>query len=104
MIGFTDDKNGWLIGLDFHGLGNQNNYIFLTNDSGQTWTETNNVNNEYPKVLICGGFADSQIGFLCFRFTDYSDLFPVFRTNNAVKLGANRKSRKFHLKTVLTTI
>ncbi|HWQ76670.1 MAG TPA: DUF4362 domain-containing protein [Syntrophomonas sp.] len=71
--GYTSEKDGWFIGSGDTTTGRQKNYVYLTHDGGNTWTETGNVNDVWPRVLTCGAFANDQIGFLCFRYEDEND-------------------------------
>lgn len=81
-IGFTTPDDGYLVIGNFHGMGYEDNFIYLTNDGGKTWTQTGNPNELYARILTGAGFANDKIGFLCFRFED-SDFSPaVCRTTD----------------------
>lgn len=66
--GFTSKSEGWFIGSPGVALGSSENYVYLTHDGGKTWKETGNVNDEWARVLNCGGFSDENVGYLCFRY------------------------------------
>lgn len=75
-IGFTTPDDGYLVIGNFHGMGYEDNFVYLTNDGGKTWTQTGNPNELYARILTGAGFANDKIGFLCFRFED-SDFSPA---------------------------
>src|SRR5665648_935827 len=51
--GFTSNQEGWFIGSSDVAMGHQENYVYLTHNGGETWKETNNVNDVWPRVLNC---------------------------------------------------
>ncbi len=79
FTGFTSDEDGWFVGSPGIALGASENYVYLTHDGGKTWKETGNVNDKWPRVLTCAAFADSDTGYLCFRY-DIENLGPVYQT------------------------
>ncbi|MDR1135844.1 MAG: glycoside hydrolase [Clostridiales Family XIII bacterium] len=79
-IGFTSSLDGWIIGSRHYGMGNQENFIYLSHDGGKTWEETNNINDQYARVLRFGLFTSESIGFMCFRFEFEENPFPIYRT------------------------
>jgi photosystem II stability/assembly factor-like uncharacterized protein len=82
IIGFTSQTEGFIIGSVFYGMGNQENYVYKSDDSGNSWHEVNNVNDSYSRVLNFGAFADAHIGFLAFRLESFDDPFPLYRTKD----------------------
>jgi len=77
----TSDTEGWFIGNYGVAMGRQESYVYLTHDGGKTWQETDNVNDEWARVLTCGGFANDKIGFLCFRY-DIENMGRIYRTED----------------------
>ncbi|MDR1060042.1 MAG: hypothetical protein LBL83_02260 [Clostridiales bacterium] len=82
--GFVSESGGWFIGSTGVAMGHQENYVYLTHDGGKTWQETGNVNDEWPRVLTCGGFADDKAGFLCFRY-DIENIGRIYHTADGGK-------------------
>lgn len=81
-IGFITKDDGWLVAGGDAGLGSQYHYIYETADGGKTWNEIGNANNVYAKMLTGAGFADENIGFLCFIRTDSSIAPTIYRTGD----------------------
>ena len=78
-IGFTTSKDGWLLLAGDAAMGHQENRIFQTADGGRNWTEIGNTSAIYPRVVTGTGFANSEIGFVSFRYD--TDVNPVvYRT------------------------
>ncbi|QJD84231.1 WD40/YVTN/BNR-like repeat-containing protein [Cohnella herbarum] len=75
FIGFTTDKEGWIVSGASHGVGSALNYLYQTSDGGKTWAEIGNANDVYAEQLTAAGFSTKEIGFLGFRF--YEDYGPV---------------------------
>ena len=72
-IGFSTPDDGYLVVGNFHGMGYEDHFVYLTSDGGKTWVQTGNPNGLYARVLTGAGFANGQVGFLCYRFeTDFS--------------------------------
>ncbi|WP_155985640.1 WD40/YVTN/BNR-like repeat-containing protein [Paenibacillus gorillae] len=81
LIGFTSEKEGWIILGDPFGVGKSMNYIYQTSDGGQTWQEIGNVNEKYAEQISGAGFYNKDIGFLGFGSDE--DKGPViFGTKN----------------------
>lgn len=86
-IGFTTKTNGWLILTSGVAMGHQENRIFQTSNGGKTWDEIGNTNDVYARVVTGAGFANSEIGFVSFRYD--SDPNPVvYRTDDQGKTWA----------------
>jgi hypothetical protein len=75
-VGFSTSDDGWLVFGDFHGMGYEDNFIYRTHDGGKTWTQIGNPNDLYARVLTGAGFANNQIGFLCYRY-EFVDFEPA---------------------------
>ena len=83
-LGFSSENNGWIVVNGDVSAGTQFHYIFLTNDSGKTWTELGNTNASRSKMLSGTGFSDKNIGFLNFVYTDGSEGVPeIYQSLNA---------------------
>ncbi|MDR1158321.1 MAG: hypothetical protein LBK75_08500 [Oscillospiraceae bacterium] len=80
LIGFTSASDGWVIGSQYHGMGNQENFVYLSHDSGKSWEEVDNINDRYARVLRFGLFTTENIGFMCFRFELDTNPLPMYRT------------------------
>ncbi|MFF2093923.1 WD40/YVTN/BNR-like repeat-containing protein [Paenibacillus sp. NPDC058174] len=75
FIGFTSEKEGWIVSGGSAGVGQSMNYIYQTSDGGKTWQEIGNANEQYAGQLTGAGFYNKDIGFLGFRY--YEDKGPV---------------------------
>ena len=76
FITFDTVNDGWLTVNPGVAMGTSYNYIFATHDGGNTWTQIGNPNYIYSRVSTGMGFANNQIGFLCFRY-DFADFEPA---------------------------
>ena len=75
-MGFLTPDDGYLVIGSFHGMGSEDNFVYLTVDGGKTWTQTGNPNKLYARMLTGAGFADNGTGFLCFRY-EFDDFEPA---------------------------
>lgn len=79
-IGFLNGDFGYAIMTGDRTMSQELSNVFLTNDGGKSWRETNNSN--MTSLLADGGFVDEQTGFL-----SYGTLNPeqptLFVTHNA---------------------
>lgn len=83
-LGFTSDKDGYLIITGDKTMSWEAHFIFKTNDGGKTWHSAKPVENE-SKLVTAGGFVTDQLGFLSFGELRYEDQPPVpnlYRTTN----------------------
>jgi hypothetical protein len=81
-LGFSTPDDGYLVIGNFHGMGYEDHFVYLTCDGGKTWVQTGNPNGLYARMLTGAGFANDQIGFLCYRF-ETDDFEPaVCRTTD----------------------
>ncbi len=69
-VGFSTANDGWLVVSNFHGMGNEHHYLYVTADGGDTWTQIGNPNDLYARVATGAGFATPTIGFISFRVDD----------------------------------
>jgi len=76
FVTFDTVNDGWLTVNPGVALGTSYNYIFATHDGGKTWTQIGNPNYIYSRVATGVGFANNQIGFLCFRY-EFVDFEPA---------------------------
>ncbi len=70
-IGFTSDKNGWLVLTGSIGAGMQQHYVYQTDDGGETWHEIPDK-DVYHAVLTGAGFSTTDIGFITYRYSDFT--------------------------------
>jgi bla regulator protein BlaR1 len=83
-VGFTTKNDGWLLLARGVAMGHQENRIFQTADGGKTWIEIGNTNQVHPRVVTGAGFANTNIGFVSFRYD--TDINPVvYRTEDKGK-------------------
>ncbi|MPM07388.1 hypothetical protein SDC9_53694 [bioreactor metagenome] len=81
-VGFNTENDGWLVICNFHGMGNEDHYIYQTADGGKTWTQIGNPNELYARVATGAGFSSHEIGFICYRY-EFTMLKPtVCRTED----------------------
>jgi hypothetical protein len=78
-VGFNTPDNGWLVITNFHGLGNEDHYVYLTADGGKTWTQIGNPNELYARVATGAGFSTPNIGFISYR-VDFEPGPAIYRT------------------------
>jgi len=84
-IGFLSTNDGWLVLDGNAGADTQRHYIFHTADGGKTWTQIGNANQVYAKMLTGAGFANDNVGFLCFEKMDDSLLPTIYSTEDKGK-------------------
>lgn len=84
FIGFTSEKQGYLVLTSSVAMGHQENSIYETNDGGKTWSEIGNTNKVYARVVTGAGFANDKIGFIGFRYESENNP-TVYRTEDAGK-------------------
>lgn len=73
-IGFSTDKDGYLVLTTSATLGSQDARIFLTGDGGKNWNEIGNLNGIHDIIVTGAGFASAQTGFISYRY--YVDSGP----------------------------
>lgn len=68
-IGFSSVNVGWLIVCGEVAMGNEEHNLYITSDGGKTWKYVDsNIEEVYGRVLSGAGFANSDTGFMCFRY------------------------------------
>ncbi|WP_339321505.1 M56 family metallopeptidase [Paenibacillus sp. FSL W8-0194] len=68
FIGFTSEKEGWMVVGHGCGVACAENFVFQTSDGGKTWIETGNPNDQYSEHLTGVGFSNPDTGFLGYRY------------------------------------
>lgn len=63
-VAFLDGQFGYVIVSGDRTMSQEMSSVFLTDDGGKTWKETNNSN--VTRLIADGGFVDEQTGFLSF--------------------------------------
>lgn len=83
-MGFTTQKEGWMLLAGSVTSGRQAYKIFETEDGGKTWKAVASSDNSQARVVTGAGFANQNIGFISFRCD--KDGNPVmYRTENRGK-------------------
>lgn len=75
-LGFTSDKDGYLIVTGDKTMSSEVHFIFKTNDGGQSWSNVGPVDDTY-RLVTDGGFINDQLGFMSFGEYRYEDQPPV---------------------------
>lgn len=65
ILGFTSDKDGYLIVTGDKTMSWEAHFIFKTNDGGENWYNVGPVKDVYSLVTD-GGFINDQLGFISF--------------------------------------
>lgn len=65
ILGFTSAQDGYLIVTGDKTMSWEANFIFKTNDSGQSWHNVGSVDGE-SHLVTDGGFINDQLGFVSF--------------------------------------
>lgn len=87
-LGFTSDKDGYLIVTGDKTMSWEAHFVFKTNDGGKKWYNVGSVDDIYSLVTD-GGFINDQLGFMSFgeyRLENQSPSPYLFRTTDG---GAN---------------
>lgn len=88
ILGFTSDQDGYLIVTGDKTMSSEANFVFKTNDGGQSWYNVGSVDDIYDLVTD-GGFINDQLGFISFgeyRLEGQPPSPNLYRTNDG---GAN---------------
>jgi photosystem II stability/assembly factor-like uncharacterized protein len=84
ILGFTSAKDGYLIVTGDKTMSWEANFIFKTNDGGQTWYNVGSVDGE-SHLVTDGGFINDQLGFVSFGVYNQEGQPPspnIYRTND----------------------
>jgi hypothetical protein len=84
IVGFTSEQDGYLIVTGDKTMSWEANFVFKTNDGGQSWYNLGPVDDVYSLVTD-GGFINDQLGFISFgeyRSEDQPPTPNFYRTND----------------------
>ncbi|SDM76975.1 WD40/YVTN/BNR-like repeat-containing protein [Sediminibacillus halophilus] len=87
LLGFTSDKDGYLIVTGDKTMSSEAHFIWKTNDAGQSWYKTNSV-NDIQALVTDGGFINNKLGFISFgeyRTEGNPPVPNLYRTNDGGK-------------------
>jgi photosystem II stability/assembly factor-like uncharacterized protein len=87
-LGFTSDLNGYLIVTGDKTMSWEANFIFKTNDGGQSWNNVGSVDGVF-NLVTDGGFINDQLGFISFGELRYEGKPPVPNLYRTTDGGAN---------------
>ncbi|PLR96509.1 WD40/YVTN/BNR-like repeat-containing protein [Bacillus sp. T33-2] len=82
LLGFTSEKNGYLILTGDRAMSFEANAILKTNDGGKSWYQAGSV-QATNTLLTDGGFVNDRLGFISFgtfSALDHPDRPFLFRT------------------------
>ncbi|MCR2822253.1 WD40/YVTN/BNR-like repeat-containing protein [Lederbergia panacisoli] len=84
FIGFTSEKDGYLIFTCDRTMSSEANFVMKTNDGGRTWETAGSVDEIYS-LVTSGGFINDELGFISFGSYNTMDEPPrpwLFRTDD----------------------
>lgn len=87
-LGFTSDKDGYLIVTGEKTMSWEAHFVFKTNDGGVSWYNAGSVKDVYSLVTD-GGFIDDQLGFISFGELRYEAQPPIPNLYRTIDGGAN---------------
>ncbi|MCM3588366.1 hypothetical protein M3182_22050 [Mesobacillus maritimus] len=87
ILGFTSEQDGYLIVTGDKTMSSEANFIFKTNDGGQSWYNAGSVNNY--DLVTDGGFIDDQLGFVSYGEYRYESELPVPNLYRTADGGGN---------------
>ncbi|WP_318503136.1 hypothetical protein [Bacillus sp. T3] len=82
ILGFTSAQDGYLIVTGDKTMSWEANFIFKTNDGGQSWNNVGSVDGT-SNLVTDGGFINNQLGFVSFGVYNYEGQPPspnLYRT------------------------
>jgi hypothetical protein len=65
ILGFTSDKDGYLIVTGDKTMSWEAHFVFKTNDGGKSWYNAGSV-DDTQRLVTDGGFINNQLGFISF--------------------------------------
>lgn len=88
ILGFTSDKDGYLIVTGDKTMSWEAHFIFKTNDGGQSWYNVGPVKDVYSLVTD-GSFINDRLGFISFGELRYQSQPPIPNLYRTIDGGAN---------------
>jgi hypothetical protein len=88
ILGFTSNQDGYLIVTGDKTMSSEANFIFKTNDGGQSWKNGGSVDGIYHLVTD-GGFINDQLGFISFGELRYEEKPPIPNLYRTIDGGLN---------------
>ncbi|WP_423798313.1 WD40/YVTN/BNR-like repeat-containing protein [Neobacillus sp. SAB-20_R2A] len=88
ILGFTSDKDGYLIVTGDKTMSWEAHFVFKTNDGGENWYNAGSVKDVYSLVTD-GGFINDQLGFISFGELRYEAQPPIPNLYRTIDGGAN---------------
>ncbi|MED4207217.1 hypothetical protein [Neobacillus mesonae] len=92
LLGFTSDRDGYLILTGDKTMSWEANVIFVTRDGGKNWSKAGHV--EEQRLITDGGFINEKLGFISFGSINVMDEPPrpsLYRTTDGGKSWAEVK-------------
>lgn len=83
ILGFASEMDGYLIVTGDKTMSSEANFVFKTNDGGQSWYDVGSVDNY--DLVTDGGFIDDKLGFISFGEIHYEGQPPtpnLYRTTD----------------------
>jgi hypothetical protein len=87
-LGFTSDQNGYLIVTGDKTMSWEANFIFKTNNGGQSWNNVGSVDGVF-NLVTDGGFINDQLGFISFGELRYEERPPIPNLYRTIDGGSN---------------
>ncbi|WP_188455802.1 WD40/YVTN/BNR-like repeat-containing protein [Virgibacillus oceani] len=84
LLGFSSEKDGYLIVSGGRTMSSEGNFVYKTNDGGKSWYFAGSVEEEYS-LVTGGGFINDKIGFISFGSVNIEDQPPrpeIYRTGD----------------------
>lgn len=88
ILGFTSAQDGYLIVTGDKTMSWEANFIFKTNDGGQSWNNVGSVDGT-SNLVTDGGFINNQLGFVSFGVYNYEGQPPRPNLHRTTDGGVN---------------